>query len=435
MAALTKKAVEGPWNIHEIRQYQSEASRANGEHPDGEGREDPRRSDLAGAVLDAAADGRWALRTDGETRAQGTWELRKGKLEFAEDPDFSSGYSRLVAARADKRSLSIAFELIPDAHDGLDVLELTFGREPLPEQLDAHNALRMIAAGLSSDQHEQLSRLEDQQLVELMTAAWDAWLAGTFASDESTPTYRDQVELLDSRTTPEMVARGVFRHAHALHALRSLDENGRRLLGAVVRRGIVALPSVPDADLEIARAITHEWLKAFAYDRSYGGSAPETLWRSPRFPTPAFDDECRSRFLEPGFAFGNRNVLGTLFAKLAERARAAVHLKSIVWSDIEDALRAHPEIARDEAHAFLAMTEEKRRAVQGTSTAWSNAQFFAVVCREDPGTLPPAVVEALGNRVTTREGSFDDAAKAYARTSIASLPEVLRTSAAQALWL
>lgn len=428
-----KARVDGTWNLHEILQYQSEDSSAHGEHPDGEHREDPRGGEYEGCTLDLAVDGTWSLVVGGEMRARGTWTMKKSKLELAEDGSVASGYARLSYARADKNVLAVAFELVPDAHDGLDVLELSFRREPLPVRLDARNGLRLISQGLTDAQRDDLNCLEGEALRELVGAAWDGWLAGTLKADPESQAFYDERGLLE-RTTDELVTAGAFRHEHALHALRTLDEEGLHNLGGVLVNAIAALPATPGADAEIAKALTPVWLERFASYRSYC-NLPEAVWSSGRFPTPALDDLCRDMFLAPGFMFSNRALIGSLFYEPMLCARAAVHLKNVIWATVGDAVQAHPAVAREEALSFLKMSPEERRKIQGANTAWSNAQFFAVLCREDPATLPPLVCDALDQKVTSRDYGFDPAAKAYARASIDALPETLRIKAAQALWL
>ena len=123
----------GIWYCTLVDQEQSdEEADEYGEYGD-YGDSEPQKADrteYAGTTLELLDDGRYVLKGPQDYQgSHGTWTEEGGSVRLTQADDCVNGYEGLVYAIHCGEQFVVGFKLVPDAHDGLDIVVLTFGRQ------------------------------------------------------------------------------------------------------------------------------------------------------------------------------------------------------------------------------------------------------------------------------------------------------------------
>ena len=432
----------GTWYCHTVDQFQSEESKAHGVHPDDSlaPPQPANETEYRDTVLEIGADGRYAIRGTGMLLSGGTWSLDGSTLSFAEDPNEPGAFEKVVRIVADARSIKVDSRLIPDAHDGLDVLSLEFKNKPLKlpkaaKTLEAAGVLEMVAAGKwKTRQQAKLDELPVAERLAIYRAAWDGLIAGTFANDREARSFREQIEFLAAGARHEPTAP---THRHIAHSLRTFDEERRWLLANGIVTAISRLPASAE-DATVADAMSAPWLVIVAPYRFMGGMP--RVWDRPLFPQPAFDDACRA-FLAKSIFGGNFEDAVQLFEGRPGLALALLrHYGNGALTRSNAAIRERGLEADARAAAVTVLTAVEPRGAAIVNNAEVNTErlgalAFAVLFREGP-ELPAVALASLahgGQGYSRYVMTADD--KAVLRASAESLPDEAKALVTAAFYL
>jgi hypothetical protein len=283
--------VIGVWYCQIVEQYASE------EYEEESGSRDDRRqkaskTEFAGATLELHADHRYELKTAEPYGSYGTWAVKRRKLELTQADDCISGFESFEGAGLSGDELVMEFKLIPDAHDGLDILALRFGREAPVVRVAPEGFVARIRDAQDED---ELYMLLDEELGGPDAAArarevWDAWKAGELAADRTADRY--ELELAVFRDG-NVIEGGAFTHEHAKHALATIDPVEDNDFAYTIENGLLRLPEDDAADAELGKLMTPAWVERFAVNRITGGGHPPEFFRRKLMPQPAIDDATR----------------------------------------------------------------------------------------------------------------------------------------------
>lgn len=247
----------GLWYCALIDQIQSEEEEQEfGEYDDNFDRPPQKagKTDFAETTLELLADGSYRLQSMDWACSHGTWTASEDAFVLTEDDGSSNGFERLESSHRDGEHLVVAFKLVPDAHDGLDVLVLSFGRNP-PVARPEGTIARANALADDDDVYSLIDAHEADPAA-LARELWDAWVAGALLLDPDTETFDFQLQLLGSDALRES---GGFGHGHAKHALIHLRPEQDRELLELVLELLPCLPIDDDADAELAPLVTTPW--------------------------------------------------------------------------------------------------------------------------------------------------------------------------------
>lgn len=428
----------GLWHCQFVDQEQSdEEAEEFGDYDDmGMSRQQKAaKTEFAGATLELRDDGTYALQAEDYNSSHGTWTVDGARLALRESEDCTNGYEGLEYSYSSEESFTVAFKLNADSHDGLDVLVLTFGRDQPRARAAASDAFvdRLLSLDDEDEVYELLDELldGDTDATELARELWDAWVAGTIAADpESDSHWLQTLAFGDER----LIESGGFAHAHAKHALETLEYDRDREMFDIVEEVFVHLPKDDDADAVLAPLFRGKWLDTMTASRFMGGGVPEEFFERRLMPQPDADDAARAhlrkgyytRFeaiekLYPGghpdlpavvLRYRGRGLLDVPQAMIRERGIEAEALASaIAW--LEDA---------DNNHA--------------SSTGLSMMMHALVLLVAEGSELPPVLTEALSQEIKGMiMGSPSDDEKARLRQLAAELPEDQRKLVHARFWL
>jgi hypothetical protein len=420
----------GTWQCHFVDQFQSDEARGDGEPYPDDGTSAPApvaETPYRAVTLELEPAGAYKLTSPERQLSAGTWAFDNGALALVEteNGDFDS----LYRVTSDGKSIVLAFRLIPDAHDGLDVMSFDLRakppKAPKPAKgLTAESVIERLASGkLTTQQQNKLDQLPEPERIAILRGIWDAFVAGTFGADASAKTYRTQLEFLAQTT---QLATPVATHAHVVHALKTLDDNGRWLLGTAIVRAICALPASPEDD-RVREALDPNWYERLVSYRFLLG-APD-VWTRPLFDAAALADATRTYLRDARTIYGTGFDVMTGLLEGRELASAATrHYGQGALSRAHAAvtsrgLEAH---ARDAAAATLAELVASGANVLndlGRNTRRLLALTFAILFRDDPNALPPDATSSLAYGSGYSQAAMSDADKALLASVCASLPD------------
>lgn len=288
--------VKGTWYCQLVDQVQSDeaAERDGFDERSGERQQPAAKTDFAGARLELHADHRWELDARDPYPSFGTWKLQRGELRLTPAEDCIKWYERIVSSGFSGDKLVIEVELIPDAHDGLDVLVLVFGREAPVERVVPAGYIAQIREADEDAFYALMDELDGEHGAERAREIWDAWAAGELAADPDSPHH--EIESWAVRE-PRAIERGGFTHAHALHALAVVDPVQDDQLAYTIEDGIVRLPEDSVKDAELAAQMSPGWIDRFALSRITGGGISAEFYRRMVVPRAATDEATRRLLL------------------------------------------------------------------------------------------------------------------------------------------
>jgi hypothetical protein len=425
----------GTWYLQLVDQEQSEEEAEEfGEYPNSLFGTPPRkasRSPYAGAILELRTDNSYAMTVPEVEWAasRGRWSSAGGELSMTEAEDCDNGFDGLYSSRHADGRLTLAFRLVPDAHDGKDLLLFTFTREAPVDRGPAPDdpVERLLQAEDEGEMWDIYDEVQDDALPSFARALWDAWAAGRLAADLDAPNYDVQLDLLCDRRVLES---GGLSHEHVLHGLRTLDWDAGHNLAQRILGGLVGLPAEPRADAEIAALIasTDGWLDELAASRFVGGGVPEAVFDSPRVPQPDADEASRA-YLGTASYFTRFEAIERLYPEPQEHreelAAILIHYRGQrLLTRPLDLIRARG-LEREAKAAALALLGDPDQAL---SAAWPSALMFAWVLSLDAGEpIPEAAIDALA--VEPRYmgvGGLDPDEREQLRALIEPLPELQR---------
>jgi hypothetical protein len=371
---MDSENLTGRWWCHRVDQEQSPEERARDDRQDDYRSLVATKTEFSTAVLDLEKDGSYRLHGEVEDywHSHGTWSAAgdTGELELAEEGPQSSGIQGGIASG---ESLTVTLRLVPDAHDGLDLLRLTFKRQPIPPAPTTEGLLEQLLADESEDEffaHLDAARGDEAALASL----WDAALVGEFAH----PAHPN------AGLHCEALAAGGFRSAHLEQALKSLDCASNWQLVSLIIEKAIALPQFE----ETVASWPAPWLAKLTMiimgsmkgHHSYAHLLPHDCVRD--YVTR--ESYCCFVPIDAAFARGDSDLAQTLFRyrgyDLLEKPLALIEKRKIH----EEALAAALEYLADPANS------------KGDTGPWKSAIALAIVLVADTGeSLPPTLVAAL----------------------------------------
>lgn len=412
----------GTWYCHVVAQVQSdEEFDAYGPYGDPRPPMKASRTAHAGATLRLDEDNRYELASDGEALSSfGTWSIEDGRLQLTEAEECYNGFDGLEFVDPLGGSLRVGFKLVPDAHDGLDVQVLEFGREePATRPDDPIEALLWAEGGEMWDVLYELVDSGEWEAAEIAAHVWDAVVEGRCAADPTEDVYWTHVDLLGSEII--VGSSGGFTREHALYALEHVDPAEQRNLANILTDMLVALPAGPrDADLE--PLVTEKWIRHLTHYRNVGGGPPEEFFDRAFFAQPLTDDISREYVGTQRYSVFDS--IPRLFPPgHPEAAAVAIRYRGRGLFDIPLAFlreRGLESEAREAALAFLADEDNAAR-----SGLWLSAILFATALtleRNEP--LPQAVTAALQTELSGMiAGGLTADEKERVKALISDLPE------------
>lgn len=425
----------GLWYCHTVDQEQSEEEEDEFGEYDDFGREPQKASktEHAQTKIDFRSDGTYEL-TGGDDymTSKGTWTLDGTNLELTEvEP--AGGYDGMEYTFFRGSSLTIAYKLIPDAHDGLDILVLQFTRDepkargPKPEGL----VDRLAQAEDTDEMWEALDQELDEKErdpAEVARELWDAVVQGQLLADPESDAFHDQLEAIgDDRLTES----GGFTHDHALALLPKTEP--RDDLGDLLQDLIASLPA--DAkDEQLAPHMSEEWLKEFAQSRFLGGGAPEELFRRPVFPQPAMDEASRAYALRSDYT--RFEAIEQLFPPgHPDSARVAIRYRGQGLLSVPLALLRTRGLVKEAREIALATVADDK-AMRSLGIRHSALVFAIALSVELGEPIPNAVFEELTHeRQGMMFGSLTPEERQELEQMIADLPEARRELVTEKLYL
>ena len=387
-------------------------------------------TEFATTTIELREDGTYRLEGPEWGSSHGTWSKSDG-LALREAEDSSNGFDGLEYAHHSGERLVVAFKLVPDAHDGLDVMVLTFGRtQPAAKGPKPDGLIEQLLSTDDEDEvYELLYEFEDDP-AEVERALWDAWVDGRFLSDPHSDLYSVQRQMLEHDNLRKA---GGFTHAHARHAL-TIDFGEQADLFELLIEKIARLPADEVADAELQPLLMGEHVQPIARLRFLGGGLPEEFYRRRVVPQPAMDDACRAyvlrtyytRFesIERLFPSGHPD-----FAQAIVRYRGT-DLLTLPLSTIEE---------RGVAGEVLEVALELLADESATQSMelWLSCVLLGVVLPLRAGQpLPPIVLENLSKeRRGTVMGGLSEDEKARLREMVTALPPEQRKLVHARFWL
>lgn len=430
-----KKDLLGLWYCELVDREQSEAQAEEFGDYDDYGDRPPQKAaktEFATTTIELLADGTYRLEGPEWGCSHGTWTHKKKDLTLSEASDSSNGFDGLEYAHHRGGRLVVAFKLVPDAHDGLDVLVLTFGRTPPKARGPKPESFvdRLIAVEDEDELYELLDALEGEP-AELERALWDAWIDGRFLIDPESDLYSLHLQALESEALSKA---GGFTCAHAKHALTTVSFDEQRDLFDAVLNRLALLPEDARAEAELAPLIAGPWFDRMVSYRYLGGGLPEALFHRRLIPQPAMDDACRAHLQKTYYTrFESIERLFPPdhpdFAKIVIRYRGR-GLLELPLAQID--ARGVADEARAAAIELLADSQAER-----SMELWLSAILFAVVLSIRAKQPLPALV--LDNLAKERKGmvmgGLSEQEKVTLRELISALPEDQRALVGARFWL
>ena len=423
----------GTWHCRTLTQYRSdELIDAVGED-DREPKPVPAsRTEYGNATLEIREDGTYALTTGSDAfDSSGHWTLEPNRPFLVESDACTNGHERLESAGLDGEAFMVRFVLVPDAHDGLDILELSFRREPSPAPDPGADPL--IAQLREAEEAPAMRTVvgeSGRDEAEVVRLLWDSFVAGDFAANEDLETHWEERELLSDEWVTE--TRGGFTHDHAVHAMSVIDpDDDEEFAGLVV--DMVATLDPDPKDEALAPLMTDAWLRAFVDWRSAERGPGEAFFGRPIFAQPRTDDVSRACVLEG--EYDGFDAIAHLFPEGHPQAADAATmyrgkgLLSIPLQFIRE--RGIETRAREVALERIARGEPCRGLHE-------SACLFATLLTIERGEpLPDIVLEAWRRdpgRFAVR-GALNPGERTMVRDAIANLPAAQQESIVQRLRL
>ena len=456
----------GMWYCELVDQEQSEdEADAYGDYDDmGFSREQKAsKTEFAGATLELFEDGRYELKAQDYNSSHGTWEEDGGSVALRQADDCINGYEGLEYSHGGGDRFTVSFKLNADSHDGLDILVLTFGREP-PKQKGPKpdNFVDQLLAVEDEDElYEVLDeafgnpdddgdddgddddddgprapKTERRPPEALCAELWDAWLEGRIAADPEAEDHWLQTQAFSDERVTEG---GGFSHRHARHALETLDYDDHREMFGVVEDKLAHLPEDPAADAELAPLLATaqdgKWLARLVESRFLGGGHPEAFYARPLLPQPETAEASRAYLSKTGYYTRFEAIEGLYPPGHPDLAKIALRYRGRGLLDVPLELIERRGIRAEAKAAALAWLEDPKTN-KGTTTGLSAMMFALVFAVEDGESLPDSVVEALGTEIKGMVmGSPTDEEKAKLRAIAAKLPEEQRARVHARFWL
>ncbi len=394
------------------------------------------KTEFAGATLVFNDDETYRLEgADDSLCFFGTWKHDDDGLELTEHEDCINGYDGLEYTYVGQDTVTVGIKLIPDAHDGLDILVLTFSREPEPVRGTKPDDFvgQILFAEDEEDIDQALEDAEEEgrDPVDLARDLWDAVVDGRLAHDPESEIHYLHTSALGAEIITQSV--GGFNHDHAIYCLGNVDYDDNRDLADLAIDMISTLAPGP-RDAELAPLLPDAWLDRMVSSRFLGGGAPEELYHRALFPQPRTDDACReymarsyyTRFeaFEHLFPEGQPSTAAVL---IQYRGKGLLHTPLALLRERDLVAQA-----RDHALAFL----QDPAHVHSTSR-WQSACIFGLMLSFELGEpVPEVVFTALsteGGGMTM--GSMNADEKADMRNAIGSLPKAQRDLVTRRLFL
>lgn len=433
---MSRAEILGRWYCHTVDQEQSEEEEEEfGEYDDYREPQKASKTEHAQTVIELREDGTYELTgSDDYMTSRGTWTLDGGDFELTEvEP--AGGYEQLeyVSYRGDR--LIIAYKLIPDAHDGLDVLVLTFTRdEPVARGPKPEGLVERFAVAEDEDElWEALDEALDEQerpADEVARELWDAVVEGKLLVEDGSERYDAQASVLGDERLQEP---GGFTHAHALHLLPKMRPRQHDLADLLADL-IGTLPPDP-RDEELAALMGDDWVREFARLRFLGGGTPEALYRRPLFPQPQMDDACREQ-LRAGSEFTRFESIAHLLPPgHPDTAGVVIRYRGRGLLETPLALIRERELqSQARAAALEALADEK--AMRSLSRRQSACIFALVLSIELGEPVPEIVFTTLSQEAKgMMTGSMNADERKTVKGLIADLPQEQRELVTERLFL
>ncbi|MCA9649949.1 MAG: hypothetical protein H6712_30835 [Myxococcales bacterium] len=432
---MSRAEILGRWYCHTVDQEQSdEEAEAYGEHDDFREPQKASKTEHAQTTLDLHEDGTFELRgAEDYMGSKGTWEHDGSDLSLTE-VEAAGGYDGLEYAYLGGSDITVAFKLVPDAHDGLDVLVLRFGREPPAVRGPRPEGLvdRLATAEDDDELWQAVDEALDEQgrdPGEVARELWDAVADGRLLGDPDSDSYYGQISVLGDDRLREA---GGFTHDHALHLLQTVSPGDGDLANLLVDM-IGTLPADP-RDEELAPRLSGEWIGEFAQGRFLGGGTPEALFHRPIFPQPQMDEACRAYALRSEYT--RFESIPRLFPPgHPDAARVAIRYRGRGLLAVPLAFIRERDLRAPAREAALVILGDEGNA--RWLGRWQSACIFAVVLSVELGVPLPEVVitglelEAKGMMM----GSMDPEERALIKGMIAELPAEARELVTRRLFL
>ncbi len=424
--------VLGRWYCRFIEQEQSDDEADEfGEYDDGGfdgGPTKASKTDYAGVTLEFKDDGTYRVESEEDWQISfGAWTHAADRLQLTEHDACTNGYDGLEYASLRSDGIVVAFKLVPDAHDGLDVMALTFMREPEPVKAKAEDGIvgQILAAEEEDEVYDAIEQAIDEQERDPADVArdlWDAVVDGRLAADGDSEDHDLHVCALANESLTE--SEGGFTHDHALYCLRNVDYEDRRDLADLAIDMIATLPAGP-RDAELAGLLPEPWLQRMVSSRFLGGGTPEAFYGRALMPQPQADDASRAYILRSYFT--RFEAFETLFpVGHADTATAVVRYRGPGVLDVPLTLiRARGLVAQ--AHAVaLGYLEDHANVRRGS--LWQSACLLGVMLSLELGQpLPDPVLRALELEPQGMTmGGMKAEEKATVREAIAGLSQAQR---------
>ncbi|MFO7564332.1 MAG: hypothetical protein R6X02_16920 [Enhygromyxa sp.] len=391
------------------------------------------KTEFATTTLELRDDGSYRLEGPDWGCSHGSWTREGGGIELSEAEDSSNGFDGLEYAHHSGDRLVVGFKLVPDAHDGLDILVLTFGRTPPAVKGPKPEGFvdRLIAVEDQDEIWELLDALEGEP-AEVERALWDAWIDGRFLSDPESEQYDLHAQILESE---QLTNPGGFTHAHARHALTTIDYDEHRAVFDLIFDRLALLPEDDQADAELMPLITGPWFERMVSYRYLGGGVPEEFYHRALVPQPAMDDACRDYVLRSSYYTRFESIERLFPPGDPDFVKAALRYRGRGMLDLVLAQIDERGVAEEALAAALEQLGDP--AAERSMELWLSGILFAAVLSIRAGQpLPALVLEQLAKerRGTVIGGpSGDD--KPKLRELIAGLPKDQRELISARFWL